>query len=489
MGLIGPVTFHTERKPQAFNPYLPSYEYIPDGEPHVFGDRVYIYGSHDAFDGELYCMKDYVCYSAPVTDLTDWRFEGTIYEKKQDPRNEDGSHCLWAPDVTKGLDGRYYLYYCLDVLPEIGVAVCDTPAGKYEYLGMVRHEDGSILGRREGDFTQFDPGIFIDEDKTIYLYSGNAARVMDDKENKSSQVMRLKKDMLTIEGEVKPLIPSIFNSAGTGFEGHEFFEASSVRKIGETYYFVYSDIRSSSLCYATSSRPDSDYAFGRVLVDICDIGMEGRNAPVNFPGNTHGGIEFINGKWYLFYHRQTNHTQYSRQGCAEEIRILSNGHIPQVEVTSCGLNGGPLQGIGRYEARIACNLWGKHGVAVLRKKEETSKYPYFTQDGEDRECCPNQYIANMRDGAVAGFKYFSFYHREKDYKITVRIRGNADGRLLVMNEPEGEACAKILIKTESNEKKTWRAFTGEAHIPDGVHALFFCYEGEGSIDFLDFELA
>lgn len=29
-----------------FNQYLPSYEYIPDGETHVFGDRVYIYGSY-----------------------------------------------------------------------------------------------------------------------------------------------------------------------------------------------------------------------------------------------------------------------------------------------------------------------------------------------------------------------------------------------------------------------------------------------------------
>ena len=27
-------------KKQAFNPYLPSWEYIPDGEPYVFGDRV-----------------------------------------------------------------------------------------------------------------------------------------------------------------------------------------------------------------------------------------------------------------------------------------------------------------------------------------------------------------------------------------------------------------------------------------------------------------
>ena len=34
-------------KKQVFNPYLPSYEYIPDGEPRVFDGRLYIYGSHD----------------------------------------------------------------------------------------------------------------------------------------------------------------------------------------------------------------------------------------------------------------------------------------------------------------------------------------------------------------------------------------------------------------------------------------------------------
>lgn len=41
-------------KTPAFNPYLPSWEYIPDGEPYVFGDRVYVYGSHDFFNGYVF---------------------------------------------------------------------------------------------------------------------------------------------------------------------------------------------------------------------------------------------------------------------------------------------------------------------------------------------------------------------------------------------------------------------------------------------------
>ncbi|MBQ7916078.1 MAG: alpha-N-arabinofuranosidase, partial [Firmicutes bacterium] len=96
------------------NPYLPSWEYIPDGEPHVFGDRVYVYGSHDRFNGYAFCLNDYVCYSAPVTDLADWRYEGVIYKRTDDPKNPDGEMCLYAPDVTQGADGRYYLYYVLD---------------------------------------------------------------------------------------------------------------------------------------------------------------------------------------------------------------------------------------------------------------------------------------------------------------------------------------------------------------------------------------
>ena len=40
---------------QVINPYLPNWEYVPDGEPYCFGDRVYVYGSHDFFGGDVYC--------------------------------------------------------------------------------------------------------------------------------------------------------------------------------------------------------------------------------------------------------------------------------------------------------------------------------------------------------------------------------------------------------------------------------------------------
>ncbi|GAB6955419.1 hypothetical protein [Mediterraneibacter glycyrrhizinilyticus] len=37
------------------NPYLPFWETVPDGEPHVFDGRIYIYGSHDKRNGTSFC--------------------------------------------------------------------------------------------------------------------------------------------------------------------------------------------------------------------------------------------------------------------------------------------------------------------------------------------------------------------------------------------------------------------------------------------------
>ena len=73
---------------QVYNPYLPLNTYIPDGEPHVFGDRVYVYGSHDSKEAKVYCPGHYEVWSAPVDDLTDWRCDGTSYLRFQDPSNK-----------------------------------------------------------------------------------------------------------------------------------------------------------------------------------------------------------------------------------------------------------------------------------------------------------------------------------------------------------------------------------------------------------------
>lgn len=250
---------------QVFNPYLPLIEYVPDGEPHVFGDRVYIYGSHDRAGGEVYCEQHYQVWSAPVNDLKDWRNEGVSYMRTQDPSNKDDSLQLWAPDVTKGPDGRYYMYYCFSFYPEVGVAVSDNPAGPFSFYGHVHYPEHVLGGKILQEGMVFDPAVLTDDDGRVYLYYGFAPaqeKEMHKPETKEelqvipepmrskiekllgipfseySMVVELEQDMLTVKGMPKEMIPGGHHTSGTGFEGHGFFEASSIRKIRGKYYFA-----------------------------------------------------------------------------------------------------------------------------------------------------------------------------------------------------------------------------------------------------------
>ena len=477
-------------KRQAFNPYLPSWEYIPDAEPHVFDGRVYVYGSHDRFNAPMFCMNDYVCWSAPEDDLSAWRYEGVIFRKRQDPGNRLGIRLLFAPDVCRGPDGRYYLYYALDFKGMMGVAVCDRPAGRYRFLDYVRHKDGTIWGRRKGDQFPFDPGVLCDDDGRVWLYSGFAlsvpAVVTGGRKLKSDGgvVLELEQDMVTIKAEPKLLFPK----EGPGaFKDHEFFEASSIRRDGDRYLFVYSSRHNHELCYAVSRRPDGGFVFGGTLVSQGDLFLDGRireQDALNYLGNTHGGLLKTGEAWYVFYHRQTNRHSYSRQACAERLRVRPDGSFEQAEVTSCGLNGGPLRGEGRYEARIACHLRfrnraGRYDGAGVRRK--LRDHPYFTQTGRDREGNGDQYIANMQDGAEAGFRYFRL---EGGETVTVELKGRGTGVMQVSTSPDYTACTGIRVEVRGKRA----AFAGRLYAQPGVRPLYFRYIGEGAVDFMAFTL-
>ncbi|MBR2257957.1 MAG: family 43 glycosylhydrolase [Blautia sp.] len=479
-------------KQQAFNPYLPSWEYIPDGEPHVFGDRVYVYGSHDHFGAPIFCVGDYVCWSAPVNDLSDWRMDGVIFRKNQDPKNRLGIRLLFAPDVCRGPDGRYYLYYAFDFMGLIGVAVCDEPAGHYEFLGHIRYPDHTLWGRRKGDQFPFDPGVLADEDGRIWLYSGfytptpRLLTGMKKLRNDGGVVAELEQDMVTLKSEPRLLFPK----TGTGsFPDHEFFEASSIRKDKDRYLFVYSSRHNHELCYAVSNRPDGDFTFGGTLVSQGDLFLNGNtdeHHAANYLGNTHGGLLQLGEDWYVFYHRQTNRHSYSRQACAEKLVRNPDGSFRQAEVTSCGLNGGPLSGLGTYEARIACNLWsaqgtGRYDGSGVRKK--LKNHPYFTQTGKDREQDGDQYIANMQNGAVAGFKYFATGEANQ---IQVETSGHGCGYFEVFLDAGcKELAAEISVNPNGGKVVTNASFTADK----GIFPLFFRYQGTGSVNFHSFSLS
>ncbi len=227
---------------QAFNPYLPGYEYIPDGELYVFDGRMYIYGSHDQFNGRNFCLNDYVCWSAPVEDPGNWSYEGVIYKRQQDPMNAEGKQYLYAPDVQKGPDGH-------------------------------------VWGTRVGENNNFDPGVLVDDDGNVYLYSGFAPargvmRTMMKMRRRNfdgSFCVCLELDMLTIKSEPVLVVPGPLLSEGTGYEEHAFFEASSIRKVDGRYYFIYSSGLSHGLCYAVSNRPDGGFVYGGTLISNGDL--------------------------------------------------------------------------------------------------------------------------------------------------------------------------------------------------------------------------
>ncbi len=485
---------------QIYNPFLPLNEYIPDGEPHVFGERVYLFGSHDKEGGDAYCMLDYACYSAPVSDLKDWKCEGIIYRAEQDPDYSEERKYMYAPDVVRGNDGRYYLYYCLTGGEDIiSVAVCETPAGKYEYHGKVSNPDGSRFKR----FVPGDPGV-INDNGTIRLYFGWSLALPEERiaaipkeameeQLIQAQMMLFKKsreeiegeqegvmgantvtladDMLTVSSEPIRIVPGQFDAKGTSFEGHAFYEASSIRKIGEVYYFIYSSQWNHDLCYATSRYPDKDFVYGGVIISNGDIGYHGRKPDerLNLTGTNHGSIECINGKWYIFYHRNTHATEFSRQACAEPIEILPDGTIPQVEVTSCGLNGGPLLTEGEYPAAIACNITnGKMPHIQFEKKADG--VPCVTHSGEER------YITGIQDQTLIGYKYFDFNGK---VRFTMKVRGTGEGKFSIA---DGE---KILGEVSVSQTEEWQEISSIIE-KTGTAPLLLTYQGSGIVDFISF---
>ena len=481
------------------NPYLPPWEYLPDAEPHVFGERVYVYGSHDRAHGFVFCSEDYVCWSAPVADLSDWRFEGVIYKKTQDPLNADGRMVMYASDCARGPDGRFYIYYVLDKANVVSVAVCDTPAGCYEFFGYVHYDDGTRLGEKAGDEPQFDPSVLVEND-AVYLYTGLG--IIGDETRRGAMATRLAPDMLTIVAPPVYIAPSGACGGGTSFEGHEFFEAASVRKVRGKYYLVYSSVHMTELCYAVSDRPTEGFVYGGVIVSNCDLGI-GDYKPAEmrvYPyGNNHGSIIEICGQWYVFYHRMTNNTWFSRQGCIEKISIDETGRIAQVEMTSHGA-GEVFSAVGRFPAYMACNLWNAETAGAIVGAPAGAAAPvafsaaspaYITQEGFE-ESADSCYIANITDGTVIGFKYFVFDGGEGEVgesgensvrKIALTTRAYGRGLFEIRTSPFGEVLGTVSIVSAN----VWTAFHGEVKIPGGTHALYFTYRGGGTPQMLALE--
>ena len=89
---------------------------------------------------------------------------------------------------------------------------------------------------------------------------------------------------------------------------------------------------------------------------------------------------------------------FPEQGCADRVVICEDGTIPQIEITSCGLNDGALPASGQYSAYIACHLTEgdrekKVGQVIMAGPGEAvpelpEEMPYITEEvrNDDAVC-------------------------------------------------------------------------------------------------------
>ncbi len=386
------------------NPYMPLWEHVPDGEPRVFSyggeTRVYVYGSHDT-EKTQYCGRDYVVWSAPADDLTNWKCHGSCYHAADDS-------VLFAPDVVQKGD-TYYMYAAEAKGSRIMVARSECPWGPF--TNPVKTDLG------------FDPGVLVDDDGRVYAYWGFC----------KSWCAELNDDMATIrEGTLREHPIAHCRASWAQDDGHDgedaFFEASSPRKIFGKYVYIYSkrvekDVPglgvhgpcNGFLSYKWSDKPLDDYRGGgdisfnggEILLD-----PDGRGTMTYRWGNNHGSVMQVNGQWYIFYHRQTGKDEFARQAMLEPIDAAQDragavylGKVTYregepvasgpVEMTSQGPHINGLDARKWISAGYACHLYGGRLPAYIQPVYEMT----------DTVSAP---VAALSDGLSVGFRFLQF---------------------------------------------------------------------------------
>ena len=534
----------------AQNPYLPLWEHLPDGEPRVFEDpdnpgkyRAYIIGSHD-ITYSAYCGNDVRMWSAPVEDLSQWRDEGPIFTHYVDGRWDT----MFAPDLVEVKDkatGKktYYLYPHSRGWGRIAM-VCkgDRPNGPFTPVNLT--EDG----RRclPGSLIDFDPSVFIenitdkkdpDFDKgfrayVFYGFQHSTACELD------QNTMYSKREGTEL---IDPFIPAssrdgkLLDKEGSEYKAlykgqnpldFNFFEASSIRQVGNKYVMVFSGYSgqeyglgatNSALRYAFGDSPLGPWRSGGVLVDSRGVVLNEDGSKLittNAAHNTHGSIQQINGQWYVFYHRPPRGFGNARQAMVAPVKITWDkkpvakggmvkitGYDPYVkgnewtakasngdaytgaEVTSEGFQIFGLPPYHYYSAGLACFMYGPNANNWMQDNHDV------WNNSMD--------LAGIQNGGIVGFKYFGFGGLAQDTKGVKAFEGTkkGDNTNIYVNLTHGKHGAfKIhillddpwkgkeigVISVPENDQRASAVFG--TSVPDvegltGKHAIYLVAEG------------
>ena len=286
--------------------------YSADPSARVFGNRVYVYPSHDilAAPGKgrvgWFCMEDYHVFSS--ANLTDWTDHGVIVTQNNVPWVRPDSYSMWAPDCVER-NGKFYFYF--PTAPKdtvaygrgfaIGVAVADKPTGPFV------PESTPIKGVHG-----IDPNVFIDKDGQAYLY-WSAGNIYGAKLNEN--MTELASDVFTLKD-----LPT------KGLkEGPYLFERAGI------YYLTFPHVENKTerLEYATANNPLGPFKMTGVIMD---------ESPSGCWTNHHSIINFKN-QWYLFYHNNDYSPQFdkARSVRADSLFFNADGTIQKVTQTLRGI--------------------------------------------------------------------------------------------------------------------------------------------------------
>ena len=512
------------------NPYLPLWEHLPDGEPRVFEDpdnpgkyRAYIIGSHDV-RVDSYCGPDIRAWSAPVEDLTVWRDEGAIFTYQ----TEGQWDVMYAPDLVevkrRNGEKEYYLYpnNCGNNRRAMA-AKSSSPVGPFTAINMT--EDGTLTV--DGSIMGFDPAVFIeyvtDENDPDYeigfrAYGFWGFQRIQAAELDQSTMYSLRPGRQIIDyfipssnsyGEIRDpegtAYPHVY--PGEDLQAFNFFEAASIRKIGNKYVWVYSGYSgpdyglsstNSALRYAFGDTPLGPWKSGGVLVDSRAVvpNKDGTALETSYAGhNTHGSIECINGQWYAFYHRAPRGFGNARQPMVAPVDItwdekpVADGGRVEIraqgwtakageyeykgaEVTSEGFYINGLDPYRYYSAGIACYL-SNQGVQADSWDIWNDHVP----------------IIDVSDGNIIGYKYFDFSKIKENtalslfitpktpraFKINIWLDGPWDNEIW-----NGKKIGEINVPADSVQENTRFTADVSEHIAglNQKHALYLVAESE-----------
>ena len=453
------------------NPYMPLWEHVPDGEPRVFEDpenpgkfRVYVTGSHDT-RVESYCGQDDRQWSAPVEDLSAWRDEGPVFTYC-----ENGNwSTIYAPDlveVTRRDDGsrKYYLYpHALMHTPM--VCVGDRPDGPFTILNVQdgRLSPGSVMG--------FDPGVLIepvdnpdDPDYAIGFRAYGAWGIIRSSGTELDQntmysprrgtpdwpFLAPSQTLLDFQDPAKGETPQqreyrawgnvregeaiTFPAVAEGetLEDFSFFEASSFRKIGNKYIYLYSghsgpdyglSLSNATLRYAYADSPRGPWKSGGILVDARGpvLSRDGSHLETSFDGNnTHGSLAEINGQWYVFYHRAPRGFGFARQAMVAPVAVQADerpvseggavritafdpykGAFTEKAADGFEYKGAEVTSEGFYMYGLPPYRYYSAGYACYMSRPSTMQDNWDVWDNR-------MDITEVQAGDILGYKYFGF---------------------------------------------------------------------------------